>query len=97
MRLAQSRSTARVELNPRQVDAALFAIREIMEADILVIGAPMYNFTIHSTLKAWIDHIVRKGITFGYSEKSLAAVVDAVGPQAATRIVSGNITEFLGL
>src|SRR5882762_1506531 len=29
------------------------AIREIMEADILVIGAPLYNFNIHSSLKAW--------------------------------------------
>lgn len=45
------------------------AIRDIGEADILVIGAPMYNFSIPSTLKAWIDHIVRKGITFSYSEK----------------------------
>jgi len=51
------------------------AIREIMEAEILVIGAPMYNFTIHSTLKAWIDHIVRKGITFSYSEKGPEGLV----------------------
>src|ERR1700694_3507456 len=40
------------------------AIEEILEADIIVIGAPMYNFTIHSTLKAWFDHIVRAGVTF---------------------------------
>lgn len=52
------------------------AIREIMEAEILVIGAPMYNFTIHSTLKAWIDHIVRKGITFNYSEKGPEGLVN---------------------
>jgi FMN-dependent NADH-azoreductase len=45
------------------------AIADILEADILVIGAPMYNFSIHSTLKAWIDHIVRSGVTFSYSEK----------------------------
>ena len=51
------------------------AIREVMEADILVIGAPMYNFTIHSTLKAWIDHIVRKGVTFSYSEKGPEGLV----------------------
>ena len=35
--------------------------------------------------------------TFGYSEKSLSAVVDAVGPQDAARIVSGNVKRFLGL
>src|ERR1700743_907136 len=39
-------------------------IHAVKEADILVIGAPMYNFSIHSTLKAWLDHIVRAGQTF---------------------------------
>jgi len=43
------------------------AIAELMEADIIVIGVPMYNFTITSTLKAWIDHVVRAGITFSYA------------------------------
>ncbi|WP_179414543.1 FMN-dependent NADH-azoreductase [Mucilaginibacter sp. E4BP6] len=45
------------------------AVEAIFDADIIVIGAPLYNFTIHSSLKAWIDHIVRKGITFKYGEK----------------------------
>jgi len=44
------------------------AIKAIFDADIIVIGAPLYNFTIHSSLKAWIDHIVRRGITFKYGE-----------------------------
>jgi FMN-dependent NADH-azoreductase len=43
------------------------AIKEIMDADIIVIGVPLYNFGIPSTLKAWIDHIVRAGITFTYA------------------------------
>ncbi|HXO77582.1 MAG TPA: NAD(P)H-dependent oxidoreductase [Puia sp.] len=51
------------------------AIGEIMDADILVIGAPMYNFGIHSTLKAWIDHVVRVGVTFSYSEKGAEGLV----------------------
>jgi FMN-dependent NADH-azoreductase len=38
-------------------------IAEIQAADILVIGAPMYNFGIASTLKAWFDHVLRAGIT----------------------------------
>ncbi|HEY6902165.1 MAG TPA: NAD(P)H-dependent oxidoreductase [Puia sp.] len=61
-----------------QKDALLFsdgAIREVLEADILVIGAPTYNFSIHSSLKAWIDHIVRAGLTFSYSEKGVAGLV----------------------
>ncbi|MBF4516913.1 NAD(P)H-dependent oxidoreductase [Flavobacterium sp. ANB] len=43
-------------------------VKQLLAADIIVIGAPLYNFTIHSFLKAWIDHITRAGITFGYDE-----------------------------
>ncbi|WP_262028040.1 FMN-dependent NADH-azoreductase [Microvirga sp. Mcv34] len=43
-------------------------IAELKAADILVIGAPMYNFGMPSTLKAWFDHVLRAGITFSYSE-----------------------------
>ena len=42
-------------------------IEEIEAADTIVIAAPMYNFTISSTLKAWIDHITRAGRTFRYT------------------------------
>ncbi|RYE59613.1 MAG: FMN-dependent NADH-azoreductase [Sphingobacteriales bacterium] len=44
------------------------SIAQLMDADIVVIGAPLYNFGIHSSLKAWIDHIARAGITFKYDE-----------------------------
>lgn len=44
-------------------------IAELQAADILVIGLPMYNFGIPSTLKAWIDRIARAGITFRYTEQ----------------------------
>jgi len=40
------------------------AVKELLDADILVIEAPMYNFTITSNLKAYFDHITRAGITF---------------------------------
>jgi predicted TIM-barrel fold metal-dependent hydrolase len=45
----------------------------------------------------WSSDYPHNESTFGYSEKSLAAVVDAVGPEAAARIVNGNVSEFLGL
>ncbi len=44
------------------------AIKELMEANVIVIGVPLYNFGIPSTLKAWIDHIVRAGVTFKYAD-----------------------------
>ena len=43
-------------------------IAELRAADIVVIGAPMYNFSIPSTLRTWFDHVLRPGETFSYSE-----------------------------
>lgn len=43
-------------------------VAEVMAADVIVIGAPMYNFSVSSALKAWIDHIARAGVTFKYTE-----------------------------
>ncbi|MFF0739223.1 FMN-dependent NADH-azoreductase [Streptomyces sp. NPDC004111] len=40
-------------------------IAEYEKADVIVIGAPMYNFAIPSTLKAWLDHVILAGRTFG--------------------------------
>ncbi|MFD1256814.1 FMN-dependent NADH-azoreductase [Mucilaginibacter terrae] len=64
--------------NPEQAEAVKHsdgAIAELMDADTIVIGVPMYNFSIHSTLKAWIDHIARAGITFKYSENGPEGLV----------------------
>ncbi len=43
-------------------------LQEFLDADIVVIGTPMYNFSIPSQLKAWIDRIAIKGKTFAYTE-----------------------------
>jgi FMN-dependent NADH-azoreductase len=59
---------ARTALDREAIKHSDEAIREIMDADIIVIGVPMYNFGIPSTLKSWIDHIVRHGVTFQVTE-----------------------------
>ena len=46
-------------------------LEEFLAADIVVLGAPMYNFTIPSQLKAWIDRIVVSGKTFKYSAQGV--------------------------
>ncbi len=51
------------------VAAGTAALEEFLQADIVVIGAPMYNFGIPSQLKAWIDRITVAGKTFRYTEK----------------------------
>jgi FMN-dependent NADH-azoreductase len=43
-------------------------VAELAAADLVVIGSPMYNFGMSSTLKAWFDHVLRAGITFRYTE-----------------------------
>jgi FMN-dependent NADH-azoreductase len=44
-------------------------IDELKQADVIVLGLPMYNFGVPSQLKAYFDHIARVGVTFKYTEK----------------------------
>jgi FMN-dependent NADH-azoreductase len=50
-------------------------VDELFAADMIVIAAPMINFTIPSTLKSWIDHVARAGRTFSYTEKGPQGLV----------------------
>ena len=59
---------AEVPANVQQEHAAAqAALDEFLAADVVVIGAPMYNFTLPSQLKAWIDRILIAGQTFRYT------------------------------
>jgi FMN-dependent NADH-azoreductase len=65
-------ATPAASRTPAQRAAAALAdklIEEVEAADVIVIAAPMYNFTISTTLKAWVDHIARAGRTFRYTAK----------------------------
>lgn len=59
-------------------EAGAKALAEFLAADIVVIGAPMYNFGVPSQLKAWIDRILVAGKTFSY------------GPSGAVGLVGGK-------
>lgn len=59
------------ELSQKQQDALALSdtlIEEINASDTIVIGAPMYNFSIPTQLKNWFDLIARAGVTFSYTE-----------------------------
>lgn len=59
------------ERNDEQKEASKYSdesLKEIQEADIIVIGVPFYNFTFPSTLKSWIDSIAVAGKTFSYAD-----------------------------
>ncbi len=65
------------------------AVRQVQEADIIVIGVPLFNFGIPSTLKSWLDNIVRPGVAFTYSEKGVQGLI--TGKQVYLAVASGAI------
>ena len=54
--------------DPAQAEADEATLQQFLAADVVVIGAPFYNFSIPSTLKAWIDRVAVSGRTFRYTE-----------------------------
>ncbi len=64
-------------------------VEEFLAADTVVIGAPMYNFTIPSQLKAWIDRIAISGKTFRYTESGPEGLVG--GKRVIVALARGGI------
>lgn len=58
----------------------------MLAADHIVIATPVYNYNIPAALKAWVDHIVRKGMTLGLDGSGLAT-----GKAATVLIASGGV------
>ena len=82
-------------------------IEELKSADTIVIGAPIYNFSVPATLKAWIDLVARVGVTFSYSQagpegllkgKRAVVVITSGGTEAGSDIdyASRYLTHVLG-
>ncbi len=75
-------------------------IAELQEATILVIGAPMYNFSISTTLRSWFDHVLRPRVTFSFSEsgpQGLLTGIRAIVIQARGGLYSegpGKVLDF---
>ena len=63
------------QADPHEAADAARTMEQFLAADVLVIGAPMYNFSIPSTLKAWIDRVAVAGKTFRYTEKGPQGLV----------------------
>lgn len=60
-------------------------VAELLAADHVVIATPVYNYNVPASLKSWIDHIVRKGLTLGHDGKGLIT-----GKKATVLIASGG-------
>ncbi|EHV5550186.1 FMN-dependent NADH-azoreductase [Vibrio vulnificus] len=71
------------------VDLSDQLIAEIKHADTLIIAAPMYNFTVPTQLKNWIDLIARAGVTFTYTEQGPKGLIE--GKKAVVVTTRGGI------
>ena len=61
-------------------------IAEVLAADHIAIATPVYNYNVPAALKAWIDHIVRKGMTLGFEGQGLLT-----GKRATVLLASGGV------
>ncbi len=61
-------------------------VAELLDADELAIGTPVYNYNVPASLKAWIDHIVRKGLTLGHDGSGLVTA-----QKATVLLASGGV------
>jgi FMN-dependent NADH-azoreductase len=80
------------ELTPKQVEALAYSdllINEVLEADVIVFAVPMHNFGVPSSLKAWIDYVVRAGRTFTYTHNGPKGL--ATGKRAIVALASGGV------
>ena len=70
--------TPKEKRNPEQDQVVAYSdklVSELKRADTIVLGLPMYNFGLPSTLKAYFDHIARAGVTFKYTEKGAVGLL----------------------
>jgi len=77
-----------------EVARAERVLSDLFAADVIVIGAPMYNFSIPSTLKAWIDRVAVAGKTFRYTAAGPEGLVK--GKRAILAITQGGVHQLGG-
>lgn len=69
-------------------------VDELLEADVIVAGVPMYNFSVPAQFKAWIDNIVRVGRTFGFDRGRDGAPYWPMVPAGKTLVILSSRGDF---
>ena len=77
------------KVDPAVADAGERTLQEFLDSDVIVIGAPMYNFSVPSTLKAWIDRVAVAGRTFRYTSEGPQGL--AVGKKVIVVSTRGGV------
>jgi FMN-dependent NADH-azoreductase len=80
---------ARTPAQQAIVDYSDALIAELKAADTIVLGLPMYNFGVPSTLRAYFDHVARAGFTFKYTEKGSVGLL--TGKKAYVLVARGGM------
>lgn len=75
--------------NTAALEASDAYVAQLLEADVLVIGTPMHNYGVSSTLKSWIDNVLRVGKTFRYTDTEAIGLVSGI--RAVVVVSSGGI------
>ncbi|MGI4848453.1 MAG: FMN-dependent NADH-azoreductase [Janthinobacterium lividum] len=70
----------------KQLQLSNELVAELLAADHVLIATPVYNYNVPAVLKAWIDHVVRKGLTLGFDGRGLVT-----GKKASVLIASGGV------
>lgn len=89
---AVARTTPEQDRAPEQIEALVQSdklVAELLAADTIVIGAPIYNFSIPASLKSWIDLVARVGVTFRYTEAGPEGLVK--GKRVIIAMASGGV------
>src|SRR5438105_6498120 len=84
-----ARPEARTPEQQAVIDYSDALIAELREADTIVIGLPMYNFSVPSTLRAYFDHVARAGVTFKYTENGPVGLL--TGKKAYVFVTRGGV------
>ncbi|MBL4819633.1 MAG: NAD(P)H-dependent oxidoreductase [Gammaproteobacteria bacterium] len=82
-------ATRRTNEQQQKINYADELISELKAAELIVIGAPMYNFMVPTQLKAWIDHVAKAGITFRYTENGSVGLLN--DKEVVVVVTSGGI------
>ena len=88
---AIARATPETDRTPEQSEALVESdklVAELLAADTIVIGAPIYNFGVPAGLKAWIDLVARAGVTFRYTEEGPVGLL--TGKRTIVVVASGG-------
>lgn len=89
-------NTQLTEAQKRENAVSERLVSQFLAADVVVVGAPMYNFSIPSTLKAWIDRIAVAGRTFRYNEQGMVEGL-AGGKQVVIASSRGGFHQASGM